>query len=130
MVKDQISNLIIALKNASMTGKETASVPATKKVVSILEVLKKKNYVENFETKGDGPKKVVNVSIKYDNGNPAIHEVRRVSKFSQRIYKGFKDIKPVKSGYGMLVISTPEGILTDKESVDKKVGGEVLFQIW
>ena len=113
-----------------MTGKETASVPATKKVVSILEVLKKKNYVENFETKGDGPKKVVNVSIKYDNGNPAIHEVRRVSKFSQRIYKGFKDIKPVKSGYGMLVISTPEGILTDKESVDKKVGGEVLFQIW
>jgi len=124
MVKDQISNLIIALKNASMTGKETASVPATKKVVSILEVLKKKNYVENFETKG------VNVSIKYDNGNPAIHEVRRVSKFSQRIYKGFKDIKPVKSGYGMLVISTPEGILTDKESVDKKVGGEVLFQIW
>jgi len=130
MVKDQISNLIISLKNASMTGKETVTAPFTKKVVSILEVLKKKNYVENFETKGDGVKKVVKVSIKYDNGNPAIHEVRRVSKFSQRIYKGFKNIKPVKNGYGMLVISTPEGILTDKESVDKKVGGEILFQIW
>jgi len=130
MVKDQISNLIIALKNASMTGKKTATVPSTKMVISILKVLKKKNYVEDYETKGDGVKKVVNVSIKYDNGNPAIHEVRRVSKFSQRIYKGFKNIRPVKSGYGMLVVTTPQGILTDKESIDKKIGGEVLFQIW
>jgi small subunit ribosomal protein S8 len=130
MVKDQISNLIIALKNASMTGKGVASVPATKMIISILEVLKKKNYIEKFELSGDAPKKVVNVSIKYENGNPAIHDVKRVSKFSQRIYKGFKSIRPVKSGYGMLVITTPQGILTDKESAYKKVGGEVLFQIW
>jgi len=130
MVKDQISNLIIALKNASMTGKDTVTVPSTKIVVSILEVLKKKNYIESFEVSGKIPNNVVNVSIKYENGNPAIHDVKRVSKFSQRIYKGFKSIRPVKNGYGMLVITTPEGILTDKEVADKKVGGEVLFQIW
>jgi len=130
MVKDSISNLIAALKNASMVGKETVSVPATKMIVSILEVLKKKNYIEDFELTGKNPKKEAEITVKFDGTNPAIHDVKRVSKFSQRIYRGFKDIRPVKSGYGIMLISTPKGILTDKEAIDKKVGGEALFMIW
>lgn len=130
MVKDQISDLIIALKNASMTGKGTVVVPSTKIVVSILEVLKKKNFIESFSIEGDAPKQNVKIAVKYENDNPAIHGVKRVSKFSQRIYRGFKKIRPVKSGYGMLILTTPKGILTDKEATDQKVGGEALFKIW
>lgn len=130
MVNDSISNLITSLKNASMTGKETVHVPATKMVVSILDVLKKKNYIEDYSLEGQDPKKTVKVSVKYENGNPAIHGVKRVSKLSQRIYKSIKDIRPVKNGYGMLVLTTPQGILSDKEATDKKVGGEALFKIW
>jgi small subunit ribosomal protein S8 len=130
MVKDTISNLIVSLKNASATGKDYSYAPATKVIISILDVLKKKNYIEDYEIVGEDPKKQVKVSIKYENGNPAIHGVKRVSKFSQRIYKGFKSIQPVKSGYGMMILTTPKGILTDKEATDQKVGGEALFMIW
>jgi small subunit ribosomal protein S8 len=130
MVKDSISNLIVSLKNASDTGKDVVYAPHTKLIVSVLEVLKKKNYIDNFEIVGDEPKKQVKITVKYEDGNPAVHGVKRVSKFSQRIYRGFKAIKPVKSGYGMMVLSTPDGILTDKEAVEKKVGGEALFMIW
>jgi len=113
-----------------MAGKDSVSVPATKMIVSVLDVLKKKNYIDSYSLEGQDPKKVANISIKYENGNPAIHDVKRVSKFSQRIYKNVKNIKPVKNGYGMLILTTPQGILTDKEAVDKKVGGEALFKIW
>ena len=130
MVKDSVSNLIVALKNASMSGKGVVKVPATKMIVSILDVLKKKDYIDNFNILGDDPKKEVEISVKYENENPAIHGVKRVSKFSQRIYKGFKSIRPVKNGYGSMIISTPKGIMTEKEATEQKIGGEVLFKIW
>ena len=130
MVKDTISNLIISLKNASATGKDSVYAPATKMIISILDVLKKKNYIDDYEIVGEEPKKQVKVVVKYENGEASIHGVRRVSKFSQRIYRGFKAIRPVKSGYGMMLLSTPKGILTDKEATEQKVGGEALFIIW
>lgn len=130
MVKDSISDLIISLKNASNTGKGTVVVPKTKLVVSVVEALKKNSYIEDFEITGNEPKTSVQITLKYENGNPAIHNVKRVSKFSQRIYKGFKDINPVKSGYGTLIMTTPKGIMTGVEATKQKVGGEALFKIW
>lgn len=130
MVKDSISDLIISLKNASSVGKSTVVVPKTKLIVSVLESLKKNSYIEDFKIIGDEPKTSIKITLKYENGNPAIHDVRRVSRFSQRIYKGFKDINPVKSGYGMLIMTTPKGILTGVEAAKEKVGGEALFKIW
>ncbi len=130
MVKDPISNLITSLKNASITGKDTANAPATKNILAILKVLKNNSYIDDYQIIGEEPKKIAQINLKYENGNPAIHDVKRVSKFSQRVYKGFKKIKPTKSGYGNLILSTPDGILTDKEAINKKVGGEALFQIW
>ena len=130
MVKDSISDLIISLKNASSVGKSTVVVPKTKLIVSVLESLKKNSYIEDFKIIGAEPKTSIKITLKYENGNPAIHDVRRVSRFSQRIYKGFKDINPVKSGYGMLIMTTPKGILTGVEAAKEKVGGEALFKIW
>ena len=63
-------------------------------------------------------------------GEPKIKEVQRISKPSRRIYKGFEDIHPMKGGFGKTIFSTPKGILTDRQAIREKVGGEVLFKIW
>lgn len=130
MVGDSVANLITSLKNASNTGKSVVFLPATNLTSSILKVLKKNSYIEDFEIVGEKPKTLIKINLKYENGKPAIHDVKRVSKFSQRIYSSFKALNPIKSGYGIVLLTTPNGILTDKEAKEQKVGGEVLFKIW
>ena len=128
MVGDKISNLIISLKNASSTSKDSVVVLKTKLNLAILETLKRNDFIESFEDKGQ---KSLNVFLKYDKtGNPAITDVKRISKLSKRIYKNYKEINPVRNGYGISVITTPLGVFSDKEAREKKVGGEVMFQIW
>ena len=131
MVKDHISELIISLKNASAVGHESVETPYTKMKSSVLDVLKKEGYVGDIETLGEGVKKNIHVELKYDNnGAPAITDAKRVSKFSRRIYKGSKEIFPVKNGYGLMVLTTPNGVMSGKQARKENVGGEVLFQIW
>jgi len=130
MVIDPIANLINGIKNASLQGASTVSLPYSKVKHSILEVLKKEGYIEDFEKKGKDIKKRLNVNLKYTEGDPVIKEVKRVSKQSQRIYKSVKDIHPVKNGYGMMVLSTPEGVMSDNEARKRRVGGEALFKVW
>lgn len=130
MVTDPISNLIISLKNASLQGIEEITVPYSKIKNNILEVLKKEGYISDFEKKGKDIKKKLKVELKYDSGSPKINDVKRLSKFSKRVYKGVNEIYPVKNGYGILVLSTPKGVISDRDARKQKVGGEALFEIW
>jgi small subunit ribosomal protein S8 len=98
---------------------------------AILEVLKKEGFIADLEKKGKDIKKHIDVELKYfEDGEPAIHDVRRLSKQSKRVYKGAKEIHPVKNSYGIMVLSTPKGILSDKEARKQSIGGEALFIIW
>jgi small subunit ribosomal protein S8 len=130
MVGDKVSNLINGLKTASLADKEIANVPYSKMNLAILELLKKEGYIADFEIKEDGVKKDVDVEIKYEKGKPVINDVKRISKFSKRVYKDVKSISPVKRGYGIMVITTSKGLMTGDEAKKQKVGGESLFQIW
>lgn len=130
MVVDQISNLITTLNNASKSHKDTVVVPHTNVRASILETLQKEGFISSVEKDGKGIDKKLTVSLKYENNKPAISGVKRVSKFSKRIYKGVKEIKPIKNGFGLLILSTPKGIVSDKEARKSNVGGEALFEIW
>lgn len=130
MVGDKVSNLIIGLKNAYNAKHMVFETPFTKLNASILEVLRKEGFVTDFEEKGKDIEKTLVVSLKYENGKPAISDVSRTSKQSKRVYIGYKDIKPVKNGYGISVISTPKGVMSDKQAKDQKLGGEELFKIW
>lgn len=131
MVSDSLSNLINGLKNAGKAGKETFSVPHSKMQFAVLNLLKKEGYIEDVKVNGSDIKKTIDISIKYDEeGKPVVTNVKRVSKFSKRIYKGVKDIKGVRYGYGTLVLSTPKGIMSGREAKKAKVGGEALFEIW
>lgn len=130
MVVDQISNLINALKNASKAGKETVTFTHTKMKEAILDTLVREGYVVSSEKDGKGVAKTLTATLAQKNKKPSIEGVKRVSKFSRRIYKGVGDIKPVKNGFGRLILSTPKGIMSDREARKSNVGGEALFEIW
>ena len=130
MVIDNISNLIISLKNASVSGKDYLNVPSTKMNTAILNVLKENNFITDFSQKDKDSKKIIKVILKYEDGNPVITDVKRISKNSRRVYKSSKEIKNVKRGYGISVLSTPNGVLSSLNAREQKVGGEFLFEIW
>jgi small subunit ribosomal protein S8 len=130
MVVDQISNLIISLKNASKAGKASVTFTHTKLKSAILDTLVREGYISSVEKDGKGVAKSLTATLAQKDKAPAIEGVKRVSKFSRRIYKGVSDIKPVKNGFGTLILSTPKGILSDKEARKVNIGGEALFEIW
>lgn len=123
-------NLLIQLKNAQAVKKESIKVSYSKIKEKVLEILKDNNYIESFEKKGRAAKKILEARLKYNGNEGAINGIKLVSKPSRRLYVGYKDIKPVKRGYGLLVLSTPKGILTGQEARKMKVGGEAMFKIW
>lgn len=131
MVKDNISNLINGLKNAGISGRDRMDFEYTKFNFSVLDKLKEQGFVESVEVKEKDPnKKILKITLKYEDGKSVINGWKRVSKFSRRVYQGFKDVNKVKSGYGIVLLTTPNGILTGQQAREAKVGGEVLFEIW
>ncbi|MFA5095435.1 MAG: 30S ribosomal protein S8 [Candidatus Paceibacterota bacterium] len=127
---DSISNMIIMLKNASLAGKESVSFPYSNVKNAIAECLKKEKYVDQVSKKVKKGFPVLEVELIYVNKKPKITEVERISKQSRRIYFKMKDIHSVRNGSGLLVLSTPKGILSGKEARKEQVGGEALFKIW
>jgi small subunit ribosomal protein S8 len=131
MVIDSIANLINGLANAQKRGHAVMRAPYTKLTFSIAETLKREGYVADVEKDGKDVKKHINLTLKYDaSGSPAVSGVKRVSHQSKRIYKRADQILPVKKGYGTLILSTPKGLLTDKQARKENIGGEALFEIW
>ena len=127
---DPISDMIVQIKNASSAGKESVVLPYSKLKLTILDVLMKEGFVKSFGKKGKKVVKFIEVVLAEENGEPKIHEVQRISKSSRRVYQKAKDIRGVKNGFGILVLSTPKGIMSDKTARMEKVGGEALFKIW
>jgi small subunit ribosomal protein S8 len=126
---DKISDMLNRLKNAGAVGHETTVVPYSSVNLAILSMLSKYGFVGNVEKPKKGAR-TIEVSLEYKNSKPRIRGAKRYSKPSRRVYKRVSDIRPVKNGYGMMVISTPQGLKTDSEARKEKVGGEAMFSIW
>jgi small subunit ribosomal protein S8 len=125
---DQIANMINMVKNAGRAEHEFVVVPHSKIKFSIAECLVKEGYLKSVTKKTKKGFPVIELGVAYtEDKDPKITGVDRISKSSCRVYKGVKDIK---RSYGLTVISTPKGILTDKQARKEMVGGEVLFRIW
>lgn len=128
---DNIANMLTIIRNAQAVKKETVSTSYSKLKADILKILERENFIKKTEAKGKKNKKVIEITLSYDEkGNPSIQHLRRVSKLSQRIYIPLKKIRPVQYGKGLWIISTPKGILSNKEAKKEKVGGEVICEIW
>jgi small subunit ribosomal protein S8 len=131
MVTDPVADFITQLKNAGAIKKPSVSLPFSAFKMAIAEKLKDAGYVAAVDKRGKKVKKTLDVMLKYDaGGKHMIAGVKRVSKPGRRMYKSVHEIRPVHYGHGALILSTPKGIMTDKEARKEKVGGEALFEIW
>ena len=126
MVNDPIADLLIRIQNASRVGKTSVSVPFSKMKLAIADVLSKEGYVGTPDKKNYA----LTIPLSYKNGRPVITGVKRLSKLSRRTYMGVRDVRPVRHGHGLLVLSTPKGIMTGAQARAQRVGGEALFEIW
>ena len=127
MVTDPIADFLVRVRNAGLAGKEAVVIPASKMTNALATLLEQEGYVAAVAKKKGGP---ITVTLAYKNGRPVISGSKRISKTSRRMYMGVREVRPVKRGYGLLVLSTPAGVMTGKEAREKRVGGEVLFEIW
>lgn len=129
---DQISNMLTIIRNAQAVGKETASISYSKLKMEIVKILAKEKFIKEAETKGKKNKKTIDITLAYDKEKkePIITHLSMVSRPSKRVYLPVKKIRLIRRGLGLQIISTPNGILTDREAREKKVGGEVLCEVW
>ncbi len=129
-MNDPIADMIVRLKNASDSKKESVVFPYSKLKLAVLDVLMKEGFIKSFGKKGKKIAKFIEVGLVYDGSLPKITGVDRVSKTSKRMYSKSKEIRKVKSGLGLMILSTPKGIMTDRQAKEANVGGETMFKIW
>ena len=131
MVTDPIADFITQIKNASAVGQVRVAVPYSEFKLRVAELLKQEGYLAQVEPKGKKAHRTLEVELAYEaDGSRKVHEVKRLSKPSRRIYASAKDLRPVRSGHGIVVLSTPEGVLSGSVARKKQLGGELLFEIW
>jgi len=128
---DPIADMFTKIRNAQAVKKETVLIPYSKLKMEIAKALLKNNYIKEINRRGKKNKKSIELVLAYDeNGKGMINYIGRISKPSRRIYLSLKEIKPVRRGFGIMLLSTTKGILTDKEARKEKVGGEAICEIW
>ncbi len=128
---DPLSDMIARIKNAAMRKRSKVSTPASKLRGRVLEVLKSEGYIRGYalvEEAGEHP--TFDIELKYFDGEPVIAEIKRISTPGRRVYSSIKDLKPVKNGLGISILSTPKGVMSDTAARDANVGGEVLCRVY
>lgn len=127
---DQIADLITRIRNAIMVNKNEISVPASKLKLAILEGLKRTKFITDYNVIEATPRNSICVVINEINEAPRINEITKVSKPGRRIYAGVDELPKVKSGRGIVLISTSKGIMTGDEAKQARLGGEILVKVW
>jgi len=131
MMTDPIADMLTRIRNAVRVEQSHVDMPLSKVKRGLAEVLKREGYVWDWEELESVPSTQLRVHLKYGpNGERVIRHIRRVSKPGRRVYSGAKRLKPVLGGQGICVISTSRGVISDREARQRKLGGEVLCEIW
>ncbi len=127
---DPLADLFTRIRNGSKAKFEKVDVPASRIKREVVRILKEEGFVKNFKILNEDGHDVIRVFLKYDEGRKGIIHLRRVSRPGRRVYAGTATIRPVMSGIGFSILSTPKGILTDKAAREAHVGGEVICNVW
>lgn len=131
MVTDPVADMLARIRNGSLAEHEKVDIPSSKLKVRLAEILKEEGFIKNFRLIEDKRQGVLRVYLKYGPGQErVISGLRRVSKPGRRLYVAADRIPSVLGGMGVAILSTPRGVLTDRESRKAKVGGEVLCYVW
>ncbi len=127
---DPITDMLNRIRNAQAVLHPTVSLPFSNLKYEVAKILAKQGFIEKIEKRGRKTRKLLLLTLKYDDKAPVITGLKRISKPGRRLYLSTKQIKAVREGYGIAIISTPKGLMTDKEARKKKLGGEILCEIW
>ena len=128
---DPIADMLTRIRNAAKARHESVNMPASNIKQDIARVLKMEGYIKDFYVEQEGAHKTLKIFISYDEkGTAVIGGIKRISKPSCRVYSSYDEIKPVLSGYGISIISSSRGIITDREARKQGVGGEILCSVW
>ena len=130
-VTDPIADLLTRIRNAHIAKHDRLDLPASKLKAEVCRILKEQGFIRNFRLLDTKPQGRLQVLLRYsDAGEPAIGRIARVSKPGRRVYSGADELKPLRSGLGVRIVSTPKGLLTDQQAREQRVGGEVLCEVW
>lgn len=130
MQTDPIADFLTAIRNAANARKTDVTVPSSKLKVAIAEILKREGYIGEFEVQEDNKQNRLKISLRYYERERVFQVLERVSKPGRRVYVGKTDVQRVLGGLGVSVLSTPRGVLTDREARRQGVGGELLLRVY
>jgi len=127
-MSDPIADMLTRIRNAQSVEKTAVTMPSSKLKVAIAQVLKDEGYIDGFAVKGDA-KAELEIALKYYAGRPVIERIERVSRPGLRVYKGRHSIPQVQNGLGVAIVTTPQGVMTDRKARASGIGGEVLCYV-
>ena len=128
---DPIADLLTRIRNAQIAKHDRLDVPVSKLKVEIAKLLKDEGFIKNFREIEAVPQGTLRIFLRYStDGVPAISHLQRVSKPGRRVYRKAEEIQPVRNGLGIGIVSTSQGLLTDAQARERRVGGELLCQVW
>lgn len=131
MMTDPIADMLTRIRNAVCVERPHVDIPSSKVKQGVADVLKREGYIWDWVEVASEPVGQLRIELKYGpSGEKVIRHIKRVSKPGCRIYRGARDLRPVLNGLGISILSTSQGVMSDREARTKKVGGEVLCEIW
>ena len=129
-LSDPIGDMIARIKNAQLRNHKKVQLPSSKFKVKIAEVLKSEGYIIDYKTSQETTKPYLEISLKYNSGNPVISSIQRVSKPGRRIFSRAESLPNINNGLGIAIISTPKGVMTDIDARKQKIGGEIICKVF
>lgn len=123
-------DLLSKIRNAGMAGRDSLLIPYSEMDFSISKILAKTGYVKDAQKKAISRKNFIEIKLGYNGRDPILRNFKIVSRPSRHLYFGYRELRPVKQGYGLGVVSTPKGVMTVSEARKSKLGGEYLFEVW
>jgi len=129
-VSDTIADFLTRIRNGSSAKHKSIEVPSSNLKIAIAQILKDQGFISDFEKVDDSKQGMLHVKLRYYLGQPVIREVKRVSKPGKRVYAPADKLPRVHNGLGVAIVSTPRGVMTDKQARKENIGGEILCTVW
>ena len=130
MMTDPIADMLTRVRNAAGARQRRVDMPVSKLKTEVARILKENHFIQDYKVLDDGRHGVLRVYMRYFEGKPVIRALNRVSKPGRRVYKGARTLPRIRAGLGIAIVSTPKGVMTDKQARAQNIGGEVMALVW
>jgi len=130
MMTDPVADLLTRIRNGAGARQRRVDVPVSKIKIEVARILKENHFIHDYKVLDDGRHGVLRIYLKYFEGRPVIRSIQRVSRPGLRVYKGARDLPRIRGGLGIAIVTTPKGVMSDKQARAQNVGGEVMAVVW